>query len=122
MNASRNGHRYGAPDAEGFYLGSVRIAHRAVRTMVEQAALQTPGVAGIARTPRALALARPIPWQGIGLTTRDDQMAIDLYLLARRDANLAQVGAQAQAAVVAAVEGLLGLRVSEINIYIQDVV
>lgn len=115
------GHVYGAPDVEGFYLGSVRIAHRAIRTMVEQAALRTPGVAAIARTPRKLALGKPIPWQGIGLVARDQQVMIDLYLLAQRDANLAQVGARAQEAVAAAVEGLLGMRVSEINVYIQDV-
>jgi uncharacterized alkaline shock family protein YloU len=122
MNASRAGHTYGEPDAEGFYLGTVRIAHRALRTMIAQAALHTPGVAAIARSPRAMTLGRPIPWQGIGLLARDQQVAIDLYLLAQRDANLAQVGAQAQEAVAAAVEGLLGMNVSEINIYIQDVV
>lgn len=122
MNGSRNGHGYGAPDAEGFYLGSVRIAHRAVRTMIEQAALQAPGVAGVAHGQRRLALGKPIPWRGIGLTARGDELGIDLYLLAQREANLAQVGAQAREAVVAAVEGLLGMRVGEINIYIQDVV
>ncbi|HEX2347025.1 MAG TPA: Asp23/Gls24 family envelope stress response protein [Ktedonobacterales bacterium] len=121
MDVSPIGHVYGAPDVEGFYLGSVRIAHRAIRTMVEQAALRTPGVAAIARTPRKLALGKPIPWQGIGLVARDQQVMIDLYLLAQRDANLAQVGARAQEAVAAAVEGLLGMRVSEINVYIQDV-
>jgi len=125
MNASPNGRHdagYGVPDAEGFYLGAVRIAHRALRTMIAQAALGAPGVAGIARAPRSLTLGRPIPWQGIGLATHDQQVAIDLYLVAQRDANLAQVGIRAQEAVVAAVEGLLGMRVSEINIYIQDVV
>jgi uncharacterized alkaline shock family protein YloU len=121
-DVSRMSHAYGAPDAEGFYLGSVRIAHRAIRTMIEQAALRTPGVAAIARAPRPLAWGRPIPWQGIGLTARDQQVTIDLYLLAERGANLAQVGARAQEAVASAVEALLGMRVSEINVYIQDVV
>ncbi|HEX8995434.1 MAG TPA: Asp23/Gls24 family envelope stress response protein [Ktedonobacterales bacterium] len=122
MNASRNGHSIGEPDAEGFYLGAVRIAHRALRTMIEQAALRTPGVVGIARTPRSLTLGRPIPWQGIGIAVRDQQVTIDLYLLAQRGAALAQVGLRAQEAVAAAVEGLLGVRVQEINVYIQDVV
>ncbi len=122
MNASRKGRSFGEPDVDGFALGSVRIAHRALRTMIAQAALRTPGVAGVARAPRSVALGKPIPWQGIGLSTRDQQVAIDLYLLAQRDANLALVGVRAQEAVVAAVEGLLGMRVSEINIYIQDVV
>lgn len=122
MNASRASHPYGEPDAEGFYLGTVRIAHRALRTMIEQAALHTPGVVDIARAPRAATLGRPIPWQGIGLTTRDQQVAIDLYLLAERDVNLALVGVRVQERVAEAVESLLGMRVSKINIYIQDVV
>ena len=121
-DVSQMSHVYGAPDAEGFYLGSVRIAHRAIRTMIEQATLRTPGVVAIARTPRTLTLGRPIPWQGIGLAARDQQVTIDLYLLAERGANLAQVGARAQEAVASAVEALLGMRVSEINVYIQDVV
>lgn len=122
MTASHTGRLYGEPDAEGFYLGTVRIAHRALRTMIEQAALRTPGVAAIARTPRSLALGKPIPWQGIGLSARDQQVAIDLYLLAQRGANLAEVGVRAQEAVASAVESLLGLHVRTINVYIQDVV
>lgn len=122
MNASRNGHAYGEPDAEGFYLGVVRIAHRALRTMIEQAALRAPGVEGIARSPHTMTPGRPIPWQGIGIAVRDHQVTIDLYLLAQSGANLAQVGMRAQEAVAMAVESLLGMRVSEINVYIQDVV
>ncbi len=124
MSASRThtGPVYGEPDAEGFYLGKIRIAHRAIRTMVEQAALRTPGVVAIARTPRAMSFGRPIPWQGIGLLARDGAVTIDLYLLAQRGAHLARVGEQAQEAVSEAVERLLGMRVSEINVYIQDVV
>ena len=122
MNRSHVSPTYGEPDAEGFYLGKVRIAHRAIRTMIEQAALRTPGVAAVATTPRTMTLGRPIPWQGIGLLVRDGAVAIDLYLLAQRGAHLARVGEQAQEAVSEAVERLLGMRVSEINVYIQDVV
>lgn len=122
MNTSQHGRRYGEPDAEGFYLGTVRIAHRALRTMIEQAALQTPGVAGLAQRARPHSLGRPIPWSGIGVAVREQCVTIDLHLLAKRDANLAHVGIQAQEAVAASVEHLLGMQVSEINIYIQDIV
>ncbi|HEY7848827.1 MAG TPA: Asp23/Gls24 family envelope stress response protein [Ktedonobacterales bacterium] len=122
MTTAHTGQLYGEPDIEGFYLGTVRIAHRALRTMIEQAVLQAPGVVAIARAPHRLKLGRPIPWQGIGLSTRDQQVSIDLYVLAQRDANLAEVGARAQEAVASAVEGLLGIGVREINVYIQVVV
>lgn len=120
-NPWRHEQPYGEPDTDGFTLGSVRISRRALRTMIEQAALHTPGVVGLARQTRAVAFGRPIPWDGMGLTVQGHQVAIDLHLIARREYNLAQVGAQAQEAVAASVEQLLGMRVSEINIYIREV-
>lgn len=121
MDVSHRGYVPSQPVADGVAIGSVRIAHRALRTMIEQAALRTPGVAGLARTARPLALGRPIPWRGIGLTVRDDAVSIDVYLLAEQDSHLALVGAQAQEAVASSVEQLLGMRVREVNIFIRDV-
>jgi uncharacterized alkaline shock family protein YloU len=121
MDVSHLGHVPSQPVADGDAIGSVRIAHRALRTMIEQAALRTPGVAGVARMARPFALGRPIPWRGIGLAVRDDAVSIDVYLLAEHDSHLALVGAQVQEAVASSVEQLLGMRVHEVNIFIRDV-
>ncbi len=109
-------------ETESSHLGVVRISQGAIRTMIEEAALATPGVAGLSRRPHTAPLGHAIPWEGIGLAVREQSVWVDLYLLAIRGAHLATVGARAQEAVAAAIEHLLGLRVAEINVFIQDVV
>ena len=111
------------PEADLSQLGSVRISRRVLRTVVEQAALSVPGVAHMAsvanRWPQAL--SRPLPRHGVGLIVRDGNVTIDLYLVARIGYNMVEVGSRAQEAVGAAIEHILGMGVSAINVYIQDV-
>jgi uncharacterized alkaline shock family protein YloU len=104
-------------------LGSVRIARRVLRTVVEQAALAVPGVARMATMksgwPRRL--GRPLPQHGVGLAVREDVVAVDLYLIVAPGANMVEVGSGVQEAAGAAIERILGMDVGEINVYIQDV-
>jgi len=92
--------------------------------VVEQAALAVPGVARMAsvtssRWPQLL--GRPLPRHGVGLIVRGDRVAIDLYLVVQAGANMVEVGSRVQASVGAAIEHILGMGVSAINVYIQDV-
>jgi uncharacterized alkaline shock family protein YloU len=102
--------------------GAVRIARRVLRTVVEQAALSVPGVARMATVA-----GRPGPrgWMeprhGVRLDVRDDSVSIDLYLIAAPGARMVETGTAVQEAVGAAVEHILGMGVSAINVYIQDV-
>lgn len=104
-------------------LGAVRIARRVLRTVVEQAALGVPGVARMAsiRDGWQRSLGRPLPQHGVGLVVRGEIVGIDLYVVIAADANMVDVGAGVQEAVAAAVEHILGMGISEINVYIQDV-
>lgn len=116
------------PDAQaGGYshsIGAVRISRRVLRTVIEEAVLGVRGVAGVARAtpPLPPGLGRPIPWRGIGLATRDNDVAIDLYLIAASGENLARIGAGAREAAARAVEESLGMRVIAVNVYVQDIV
>ena len=107
-------------DGESFSLGSVRIARRVLRTVVEQAVTSVQGVAGVAHDVSPAASGRPAPWRGIGLATHGNDVAIDLYLIAEQGVNLARIGEGAREAVSTAVEGLLCMRVVAVNIYVQD--
>jgi uncharacterized alkaline shock family protein YloU len=104
-------------------LGSVRIARRVLRTVVDEAALSIPGVArlasGVTQWPRLL--GRPLPRHGVGLTLHGDVATVDVYVITEPGANMVQIGSAVQETVGAAVERILGLRVGEINVYIQDV-
>ncbi|HEU0025670.1 MAG TPA: Asp23/Gls24 family envelope stress response protein [Ktedonobacterales bacterium] len=110
-------------DAGGYAIGSVRIARRVLRMVVEQAATSVRGVVGVARdvAPLPPALVRPVPWHGIGLAVHGNDVVIDLYLIAGQGENVARIGADAHEAVAGAVEGQLGMRVVAVNIYVQDV-
>ena len=104
-------------------LGSVRIARRVLRTVVEEAALSVPGVARLAMNVSQWPhlFGRSLPVRGVALVVRDDVVSIDLYLITQPDVNLVTVGAAVQEAVSQAVDHILGMHASEINVYIQDV-
>jgi len=104
-------------------LGSVRIARRVLRTVVEEAALAIPGVSrlasGVSQWPQLL--GRPLPRHGVGLTLHREVASVDVYVITEAGANMVKIGSAVQEAVGAAIEHILGLRVGEINVYIQDV-
>ncbi len=104
-------------------LGSVRIARRVLRTVIEEAALSVQGVARLAMNVSQWPhlIGRSLPIHGVALVVRDDVVSIDLYLIAQPDVNLIGVGAAVQEAVGQAVDHILGMRASEINVYVQDV-
>jgi len=104
-------------------MGSVKIARRVLRTVVEQAVLGVRGVTRMAgiRSDWPHLLRRPLPQHGVSLTIRDMMVAVELYLIVQPGVSLVDVGIEVQEAVSAAIERILGMGVSEINVYIQDV-
>lgn len=103
--------------------GHVRIAPRALRTVVSEAALAVPGVARLYASGGgwAGALGRPVPPFGVGLAVRGTVLAVDLYIVTVAGANMVEVGEMLQAAVGAAIERILGMDVGTINVFIRDV-
>lgn len=103
--------------------GRVRIARRALRTVVREAALGVPGVVRpFNRVSGWTAyLGRALPREGIALTIHGDRVSVDLYLVAATGVNLVAVGEAVQDAVGAAIEHILGMRFDAINVYIRDV-
>lgn len=104
-------------------LGSVRIARRVLRTVIEEAALSVQGVARLAMNVSQWPhlIGRALPVHGVALLVREDVVSIDLYLIAQPDVNLVAIGVAVQEAVGRAVDHILGMHASEINVYIQDV-
>jgi uncharacterized alkaline shock family protein YloU len=104
-------------------LGSVRIARRVLRTVIEEAALSVQGVARLAMNVSQWPhlIGRSLPLHGVALVVHNDVVAIDVYLIAQPDVNLVAVGAAVQEAVGAAVDHILGMHAGEINVYVQDV-
>jgi uncharacterized alkaline shock family protein YloU len=103
-------------------MGTVRIARRVLRTVVREAALRVPGVVRLADPPRAWSsLFGQRPEGGILLRIQEDVVGVDLYLVVEAGLNLVTVGEAVQEAIGAAIEHILGMSVSDINVYIRDV-
>jgi uncharacterized alkaline shock family protein YloU len=103
--------------------GVVRIARQVLLTIVVNAALQIPGVVRFAHSSDLWSrlAGREIPAQGVSLRIKDHTVSADLYLVVEAGANIVETGTAVQEEVAAAIEHMVGLRVREVNIYIQDV-
>lgn len=108
---------------ESEHLGAVRVARQVLVTIVEMTALKAPGVVRLASVGShwSRLLDRNAPYRGIVLTMKDDAVSVDLYLVVESGSNMVQVAAAVQEAVGAAIEHMVGMTASDINVYIQDV-
>ena len=53
---------------------------------------------------------------------RDGAVLVDVSVVAGRGSNLRQLGDTVKARVVAALDTMVGMRVAEVNVFIEDVV
>lgn len=100
-------------------LGTVRIAPGVLATIVRLTALSVEGVARLSAGGMGKFLGRETP--GVKVHVEDNQVTVDLYIVAQRDANLLQVGTRVQQRVSEAIRHMVGMDVREVNVYIQDV-
>ena len=105
-------------------LGKITIAPEVLVTIAQLTALNTPGVARLCSGVPA----RVTQWlggvalgNGVQVEVRDNTVAVDLYLVAQRGANLLQLGRKLQEAIARAVEDIVGMPVREVNVRIEDV-
>ena len=104
-------------------LGRITIANEAVAQIVGHTAAECYGVVGMA--PRGgrvgRLLARDRLTQGIEVEREGDGVGIDLRVVVEYGLNLAEVAATVRSRVAYEVERLTGLRVSRIEVHIEDV-
>ena len=103
--------------------GKVTIAPNVLVTIVQKTAGSTPGVARLCEhvpgVKRLLGLHTV--GKGVEVDIVDDQALVDVYLIARRDVDLLQMGRQLQRRVTRAIQDIVGLQVREINVHIEDI-
>jgi len=58
---------------------------------------------------------------GIQIEVKDNQVSVDLYIVAESDVNMLQLGRRIQAVVTRAIEELVGMDVKQVNVHIEDV-
>ena len=107
-------------------LGTTRVANEVVAWIAALAVLEGPGVhamyqAGGPQIDRIL--RRPNAHRGVKVVMQpDDTLQIDVHLVMEAGANLPEMGAEAQRRVTRAIEKMLGLELTEVNVYVNEVV
>jgi uncharacterized alkaline shock family protein YloU len=104
-------------------LGKVTIAPNVVVTIVQKTARSVPGVAklcdNVPGVKRLLGLHTV--GRGVEVNVVDDRVSVDVYLMAKRDVDLLQMGRQLQQRVTRAIEDIVGMGVREVNVHVEDV-
>src|SRR5258708_4167942 len=104
-------------------IGRVRLARRVLRTVVRQPAMGVPGVARVAQVSSAWTqgFRRARPLDGVALVVRHDMVGVDIYVVVEPGVNMVTVGEAVQEGVSAAIEHIVGMTVTEVNVFIRDV-
>jgi uncharacterized alkaline shock family protein YloU len=104
-------------------IGKVTIAPNVLVTIVQKTAASEPGVAqlcdNIPGVKRWLGLHTA--GRGVEVSVVDNEVTVDLYVIARRDVDLLQMGRTLQSRIVQAIHNMVGMDVREANIHIDDV-
>ncbi len=105
-------------------LGTVTIAPHVLATVAAHAAQSVRGVARLSthrpvRVERLL--GRMAVNDGVSVMVTDGVVSVDLYLVFARTANMLETSRQAQAEVARAINDVVGMTVSEINVHVEDV-
>lgn len=103
--------------------GVVRVARQVLLSIITNVTIEIPGVTRMAQggDPWSRLLGREIPRNGIALTIKENTLSADLYIVVAPGINIVEVGSTIQEEVASAIEEMVGMRVHEVNVYIQDV-
>ena len=104
--------------------GRVKVANEVIAQIVAMTALQIPGVAGVA--DRSNQITRVIRRGGLHKGVRvelvdEDTLKLQVVLVAYSGRNLPELAAEVQKQVVAAVDRMLGLKTSNVDVFFADV-
>jgi uncharacterized alkaline shock family protein YloU len=104
--------------------GKVKVANEVIAQIAALTALQVPGVAGVA--DRSSPITRVIRKGGVHKGVRldfepGDTLRLQLHLVAVSGRALPALAAEVQRRVVSAVERMLGLHTSQVDVYFADI-
>ncbi len=104
-------------------LGKVTIAPNVLVTIVQKTSDSVPGVAKLCENVPGVKrlLGLHTVGQGVEVSVVNDQVTVDVYLMAKRNVDLLQMGRQLQHQVTRAIQDIVGMKVCEVNVHIEDV-
>lgn len=102
--------------------GNVTFADEVIATIAALAASDTKGIAGMSGSKSVSEmLGRKNITKGVKVEVGTEEVAIDIYILVLYGFRIQDVAAEIQQNVRSAVENMTGLRVVEVNVYVQGI-
>lgn len=104
-------------------LGKVTIAPNVLVTIVQKTADSVDGVAQLCDKVPGVKhlLGRHTVGRGVEANVVDDQVTVDVYLIARRGVDLLQMGRRMQHKVTRDIEHIVGMKVHQVNVHVEDI-
>lgn len=104
-------------------LGKVTIAPNVLVTIVQKTTVSELGVASLCDNVPGVKrlLGLHTVGKGVEVNVADNQVTVDVYMIARRDVDLLQMGRSLQSQIVRAIQDIVGMEVLEVNIHIEDI-
>lgn len=104
--------------------GRIEVAPEVLTTIARFAALEVEGVSKMATVPADVSrfFRRAVRHDGIMLDYSDDKLQFDIYVMMYPNVNVLEASREVQAAVVEAIDKMVGLPVNVVNVHVEDVV
>jgi uncharacterized alkaline shock family protein YloU len=102
--------------------GTTTMAPGVLVTLAKLTALSVPGVADVAPLPGGVnRLFRRGVSEGVQIQVDETCVCIDLYLILRHNTNVRDVSRKVQAEVARAIEEMIGMQVTRVDVHIEDI-
>jgi uncharacterized alkaline shock family protein YloU len=110
--------------AEKVSIGRIEVAPEALHTIARLAALAVDGVTKVAAVPANVGrlFRRSTGHDGVILDFSGGKLRFDVYLYMSPNVNMLETSRRVQAAVVEAIDKMVGLPVEWVNVHVEDVV
>jgi uncharacterized alkaline shock family protein YloU len=96
----------------------VTIAPEVLETVARLTALAVPGVA---RLTTPLGMRRLWRQDGVEIKVTGNNVHVTLHIITEGDVNMLSVGRQIQTEVARAIQGIVGMTVTSVDVHIEDV-
>jgi uncharacterized alkaline shock family protein YloU len=101
--------------------GKTTVAPDVLVTIARLSALSVPGVSRMAQVTGGVnRLFKRGIHDGVRIEVEDNVVAVDLYLILKKDVNIREVSREVQGQVGRAIQEMIGMEIGSIDIHIED--
>ena len=104
--------------------GSCIISEDVIASIAATAAVEIPGVAGMAKSPADIRglIAANAASRAVRVLHNENETVLDVYVTFRRGAKIQETATQVQQAVKTAVQAMTGKPVTRVNVHVEGMV